>query len=325
MDKKSILVTGCAGFIGYHTTKALLSRGVDVVGIDNLSDYYDIRLKDYRLKELSKSSLFHFTQIDFSDISSLEKIFSTKKFKAIIHLGGMAGVRYSMENPQLYMRANAIGTLNILDMMKKYDVKKIVMASTSSLYAGQKMPFSEKLPVNSPISPYASTKKAAEVMAYTYHHLYGIDVTVFRYFTVFGPAGRPDMSYFRFIKWINEGKPIELFGDGTQTRDFTYVDDIVSGTIAGLANVGYEIINLGGGKKPISINYMISAIEKLLDKKALINYKPMNKSDMDATSADIGKAKDILGWQPAVDFDEGIKRTVDWYIKNESMVSKIKV
>jgi len=198
-------------------------------------------------------------------------------------------------------------------------------SSSSSLYAGQPMPFKEDYPVNEPISPYAASKKAAEVLSYTYHYLYKIDVSILRYFTVYGPAGRPDMSPFRFIKWIDEGTPIELFGDGTQTRDFTFVEDIAEGTIKALKPLGYEIINLGGGKKPVKINDMISMMEKNLGKKAIINKKPFQNADMNDTSADVSKALKVLDWQPKVEFEDGIKLTADWYLKNKSWLKDIKL
>jgi nucleoside-diphosphate-sugar epimerase len=230
-----------------------------------------------------------------------------------------------MENPHVYMSTNAQGTLNILEMMRKYEIKKMVLASTSSLYAGQPMPFKEDLPVNTPISPYAASKKAGEVMCYTYHYLFGIDISVVRYFTVYGPAGRPDMSIFRFIKWIDEGTPIELFGDGTQARDFTYVDDIARGTIKAMKPVGYEIINLGGGKNPISINYVIGQVENLLGKKAIIDHKSFHKTDIKETWADIKKAKELLDWQPSVALDAGLKNTVDWYLQNKDWVKDLQL
>lgn len=248
-----VLVTGCAGFIGWKTSEKLLNQGYTVIGIDNMNDYYDPKLKNYRLSLLEKNNRFKFFPVDIENIQALEVIFRLYKFDAVLNLAARAGVRYSMINPHVYLSTNASGTLNLLELMKKYGIGKMVLASTSSLYAGQPMPFKEDLAVNTPISPYAASKKAAEVMAYTYHYLFGIDVSVVRYFTVYGPAGRPDMSIFRFIKWIDEGKPIILYGDGSQARDFTYVDDIADGTILAMKNVGYEIINLGGGKNPISL------------------------------------------------------------------------
>ena len=221
------LVTGVAGFIASQVTTQLLAAGHTVFGVDNLNDYYDVRLKKHRLEQLNLvpgHGQFHFMQMDIEDLSACDRLFEGRKFSVIFNLAARAGVRYSMLNPHVYMSTNAIGTLNLLECMRKYEVKKMVLASTSSLYAGQPMPFTETLPVNTPISPYAASKKAAEVMAYSYHHLYQLDISVVRYFTVYGPAGRPDMSIFRFIKWIDEGQPIELFGDGSQSRDFTYVE-----------------------------------------------------------------------------------------------------
>ncbi|MGB9766947.1 MAG: GDP-mannose 4,6-dehydratase [Sulfurihydrogenibium sp.] len=322
---KKVLLTGAAGFIGWRTGKFLLEKGVEVVGIDNMNDYYDVRLKEYRKKDLEKYENFKFYKVDIENLGALEVIFSDHKFDCVLNLAARAGVRYSMLNPFVYMTTNANGTLNLLELMKKYQVKKMVLASTSSLYAGQPMPFKEDLPVNTPISPYAASKKAAEVMAYTYHYLYGIDVSVVRYFTVYGPAGRPDMSIFRFIKWIDEGKPIILYGDGSQARDFTYVDDIAEGTILATKELGYEIINLGGGKNPISLKTVIETIEKHLGKKAKIDYRPFHKADLKETWADITKAEKLLGWKPKVSFEEGIKRTVEWYIENREFLKDVEV
>src|SRR3989339_1052184 len=272
--KNTVLLTGACGFIGAFVAKQLLEQGFTVVGVDNLNDYYDVKLKNHRLENLNPDSNFIFYPSDIEDRPALKSIFEKHKFDCIINLAARAGVRYSMINPMIYMTTNAIGTLNLLELMKDHNVKKMVLASTSSLYAGQEMPFDETLPVNTPISPYAASKKAAEAMSYSYHYLYGLDISVVRYFTVYGPAGRPDMCMFRFIKWIDEGSPIELFGDGAQARDFTYVTDIADGTIKAMKPLGYEVINLGGGNQPYAINYVISAIEKHLNKKAIINYQP---------------------------------------------------
>lgn len=322
---KKILVTGAAGFIGARTTQLLLEQGIDVVGVDNLNDYYDVQLKKHRLANLEKNKNFHFYYGDIEDIQILRRIFQEHSFDGVINLAARAGVRYSQENPFVYMTTNAMGTLNLLEQMREFSVKKIVLASTSSLYAGQPLPFTENLSVNTPISPYAATKKAAEVMAYTYHYLYGIDVSICRYFTVYGPAGRPDMSPFRFIKWIYEGTPITLYGDGNQSRDFTFVEDIAKGTIAALQPVGYEIFNLGRGDSPISLNKMIEMIEEYTGKKANIDYQPIQKTDMTETMADITKAKNILHWQPETDFKTGLKESVDWYLNNIEWTSKIKI
>ncbi|NPA17236.1 SDR family NAD(P)-dependent oxidoreductase [Persephonella sp.] len=324
-SKQTILVTGAAGFIGWKTARFLLEGGFRVVGIDNMNRYYDVRLKEWRKKDLERYEEFKFFHVDIENLGALRVLFESFRFDAVINLAARAGVRYSMENPHVYMQTNAQGTLNLLELMKEHGTKKMVLASTSSLYAGQPMPFKEDLPVNTPISPYAASKKAAEVMAYTYHYLYGLDISVVRYFTVYGPAGRPDMSIFRFIKWIDEGSPIRLFGDGSQARDFTYVDDIARGTILAMKPVGYEIINLGGGKNPVSLKEIISKIENLLGKKAKIEYKPFHKADMKETWADIEKAEKLLGWKPQIDIDEGLKRTVEWYLENRDWVRDVSV
>jgi UDP-glucuronate 4-epimerase len=318
------LVTGAAGFIASRTTQLLLDAGHTVVGVDNLNDYYDVRLKEHRLAQLTSRPNFTFARLDIEDLSALEPLFTQHRFDAVLNLAARAGVRYSLENPFVYLSTNAQGTLNMLEVMRRHGVKKHVMASSSSLYAGQKMPFNEDLPVNTPISPYAASKKAAEVMAYTYHHLYQIDSTVLRYFTVYGPASRPDMAQLRFIKWIDEGTPIQLFGDGSQSRDFTFVDDIARGTIAALATPGYEIINLGGGRNPIMMTTMIEKLEALLGKKAIYDRKPAHAADIKETWADIGKAERLLGWKPRVAIDQGLKLCVDWYRANQAWLSGLK-
>ncbi|MFC1809137.1 NAD-dependent epimerase/dehydratase family protein [Candidatus Omnitrophota bacterium] len=359
---KTVLVTGAAGFIASKTSELLLKKGYRVVGVDNMNDYYDVTLKNYRLRELKKLSAsmssrkttskvvpakagisgscfrrndmrekrgrrcgeFIFHKIDIENMTSCKRIFNKYKFTSVVNLAARAGVRYSLINPHVYLTTNGNGTLNLLELCREKGIKKFLLASTSSLYAGQKMPFKESLPVNTPISPYAASKKAAEVMCYSYHYLYGIDVSIVRYFTVYGPAGRPDMSIFRFIKWIDEGKPIELFGDGTQSRDFTYVDDIAAGTVKALRPVGYEIINLGGNK-PFKLNYAIKLIEKYLGKKTKYKYLPFHKADLMATWANVDKAGKLLKWKAKVGLEEGIKRSVEWYLDNKSWVSKVKL
>lgn len=321
-----ILVTGSAGFIGAKTCEQLLIKEIEVVGIDNLNDYYDVNLKQHRLNYLQKFSNFNFIKGDIENFNFVKSIFETHNFTSVINLAARAGVRYSMDNPFVYLSTNSNGTLNLLECMKTYKVNKMVLASTSSLYAGQSMPFSETLSVNTPISPYAASKKSAEMMCYSYHYLYGVDINILRYFTVYGPAGRPDMSIFRFIKFIDEGLPLEIYGDGSQSRDFTYVDDIADGTIkASQINLGYEIINLGGGQNPISINKVISLIETFLNKKAIIRNKDFHKADLKETWADISKAKKLLNWQPTIKFEEGIKNTIDWYSNNKPWVNSIKL
>lgn len=262
--------------------------------------------------------------MDIENLEGLREVFKENSFDCVINEAARAGVRYSMENPYVYFTTNVLGTLNLLELCKEYGVKKFVLASTSSLYAGQSMPFREDLPVNTPISPYASSKKSAEVLCYTYHYLYGIDVSVVRYFTVYGPAGRPDMSVFRFIKWILEDKPLEVFGDGSQSRDFTYVDDIAEGTILATRPLGYEIINLGNNR-PHSLMEMIGLIERYTGKKARFEMRDFHKADMKATWADIGKAKSLLGWEPKVSLEEGIKRTVEWTLENWSWIKDVRL
>lgn len=354
---KTYLVTGVAGFIASRTAELLLEQGHNVVGVDNLNDYYDIRLKTYRLQKLAASQdapeellsllspinctattyqgpknfssttegrgTFTFHKLDIEDKAVLGELFREFRFDAVLNLAARAGVRYSMIDPEVYMTTNAMGTLYLMDAMRENGCKKLVLASTSSLYAGQPMPFREDLPVNTPISPYAASKKAAEMMAYSYHYLYDLDVSVVRYFTVYGPAGRPDMCIFRFMKWIDEGTPLELFGDGSQSRDFTYVDDIARGTIAALKPVGYEVMNLGGGNRPVDLNEVIAYIENALDKKAIIVNKPFHKADIKETSADIAKANRLLGWTPNVTPEEGFRKSMEWYVANREWLKDV--
>jgi len=317
-----VLLTGAAGFIGFETAKKLLSLGCKVVGVDNLNDYYDVRLKQYRVDILNEHNNFYFHKLDIENYGALEILFDMYKFDAVINLAARAGVRYSIENPFVYFNTNTNGTVNLLELCKKHKIDKFVLASTSSLYAGQEMPFTEDKPVNTPISPYAASKKGAEVSCYTYHYLFGIDVTIVRYFTVYGPAGRPDMSIFRFIKQIDLGEPIIIYGDGSQSRDFTFVEDIADGTVKALKKVGYEIINLGNNN-PNKLAEAIKYIENYLGKKAIFEYRPFHKADMLATWANIEKAKNLLGWSPKVTLEEGIKRTIDWYKENYEFASKI--
>lgn len=326
---KKYLVTGAAGFIASQVCLELLVQGNEVVGVDNLNDYYDVRLKNWRLSQLRENPQaenFSFEKLDIEHNEALKQMFDKYgQFDAVLNLAARAGVRYSMENPHVYLSTNTEGTLNLLECMRSTGCNKLVLASTSSLYAGQDMPFKEDLAVNEPLSPYAASKKGGELMAYSYHKLYGIDVSVVRYFTVFGPAGRPDMSIFRFIKWIDEETPIEIFGDGSQSRDFTFVNDIARGTKAALKDVGYEIINLGGGRNPVSLLSIIEQLESLLGKKGKIDYKPFHIADLMETWADIEKAKSLLDWEPKVSLEEGLKHSVDWYLENREWLKEINV
>lgn len=322
---KKVLVTGAAGFIASQVCELLVAQGVEVIAVDNMNDYYDVRLKEYRAIKVKSLKGVSFYEMDIEDKAALHELFDSHQFDVIFNLAARAGVRYSMENPDIYMTTNAMGSLNLLEEMRKRNIKKFVLASTSSLYAGQKMPFTEDLAVNTPISPYAASKKAAEVMAYSYHYLYGIDVSIVRYFTVFGPAGRPDMSIFRFIHWIDNGQPIELFGDGGQSRDFTYVTDIARGTVLAAKSVGYEVINLGGGRNPVSINRIIEGLESRLGKKAIVKGMDFHIADIKETWADISKAKRLLDWEPQVSLDQGLDATVAWYKENKSWLKDIKL
>ena len=305
-----ILLTGCAGFIGAKVSEMLLNRGVQVIGIDNLNDYYSPKLKNFRLQQLTQLNKdFIFFNADIEDNEFLTNLFKDNKFDAVYNLAARAGVRASLDTPDIYMKTNALGTLNLLECMRKYSVKKFILTSTSSLYAGQKMPFVEDLPVNEPISPYAASKKAAEMLCYTYHHLYKIDVSILRCFTVYGPNGRPDMSPDKFMKCILHKKPLPLNGDGTQSRDFTFVDDIAEGIILAQKNLGYEVINLGN-ENPHTINEMIALLEEFSGKKAIIETHPFNNSDMMHTCANTDKAKKLLGWQPKISLRNGLQKMV---------------
>ena len=316
-------VTGCAGFIGSKVTELLLKDGESVVGVDNLNDAYDVRLKRWRLQQLEGESGFQFHELDICNQSALHEAFNTNTPDAVINLAARAGVRYSVENPWVYYETNVTGTLNLLELCREAEVKKFVLASTSSLYgANNPQPFREDANTNSPISPYAASKKGAETLCYTYHHLHGIDVTVLRFFTVYGPAGRPDMSPFRFVQWISEGRPVVVYGDGGQSRDFTYVDDVARGTIAGLKPLGYEVINLGSDS-PVVLMDMIHLVEELTGKKAKIDYKPVHPADVRATWADIGRAEQLLGWRPHSSFRDGFSALVDWYQTNREWAKKI--
>jgi UDP-glucuronate 4-epimerase len=317
------LVTGAAGFIGSKVVEQLLERGDDVVGIDNLNDAYDVRLKEWRLARIEGRERFTFVRGDIEKRVDVQRLFGRGSFDGILNLAARAGVRPSVENPWIYSDANMMGTLNLLDAARQHGVGKFVLSSTSSLYGGEnERPFSETANTDRPLSPYAASKKAAETMAYTYHYLHGIDVTVFRYFTVYGPAGRPDMSLFRFVQWIREEMPVHVFGDGSQERDFTYVDDVARGTIAGLKPVGYEIINLCSDE-PVVLSDAIRMVEEAVGRRAHIEYSAMHAADVKATWANIEKAERLLGWRPQTDFRTGVRNLVDWYETNRDWARKI--
>ena len=321
------LVTGVAGFIANKVAEFLLADGHAVTGVDNLNDAYDVRLKDWRLAQIKDMPGFTFRNMDIADYDAVKALWKTSEkqpFEAVINLAARAGVRQSVENPWVYVDTNTTGTLNLLEQCKESGVSKLVLASTSSLYGSRNpRPFSEDADTDGPLSPYAASKKGAEAMCHSYHHLCGIDVSIMRYFTVYGPAGRPDMSLFRFTQWIHEERPLTVFGDGSQERDFTYVDDIARGTIAAAkTKVGYEIINLGSDT-PIVLMDVIRMIEKMVGKEATIEYKPFHPADMMVTWANIGKAERLLGWRPQVSFEAGVQALVDWYQANRDWAKDI--
>ena len=318
------LITGAAGFIAARVAEMLLDAGHTIYGIDNLNDAYDVRVKEYRLKRLLTKSGFSFKRMDISrreEVEALEK--ETAGFDAVINLAARAGVRSSVIDPWVFVETNTTGTLNLLEFCRRKKIKKFILASTSSLYGSHNpMPFKEDADTDRPLQPYAASKKGAEALCHAYHYLYDIDVTIFRYFTVYGPAGRPDMVMFRFTQWINEDRPVRLNGDGEQSRGFTYLDDIARGTILGLKPLGYEIINLGG-HEVITINDLIRMLEKRLGKKAMIERYPFDKADALANWADVEKARALLGWEPQVSIEEGVDSLVDWYLKERSWVSQV--
>ena len=330
------LLTGCAGFIGSKVSELLLAEGHAVVGLDNVNDAYDVRLKQWRLKQLEGRPGLEFHYLDITDREALKVLFLNgrerrdRPFDAVINLAARAGVRQSVENPWVYFDTNVTGTLNLLELCREFGIKKFVLASTSSLYGAVlngrdrlNRPFREDDVTDRPLSPYAASKKAAEALCYTYHYLSGIDVTVLRYFTVYGPGGRPDMSLFRFVQWISEGRPVTVFGDGRQSRDFTYVDDIAAGTVAALKPVGFDVINLGSDK-PVVLMEVIRLIERLVDRTAKIDFKPRHPADVMATWADIGKAGKILGWRPQTKFEDGVRNLVAWYRDNRTWAREIR-
>ncbi|MBV6396517.1 MAG: UDP-glucose 4-epimerase [Anaerolineales bacterium] len=309
------LVTGAAGFIGARTTSMLIEQGHTVVGVDNMNDAYDVRIKEYRLKRLQSLPGFDFVRGDISEreILNRKSDITHRTFDAVINLAARAGVRFSVENPWAFLESNVMGTLNMLELCRQSGCPKFLLASTSSIY-GENPPYPtpETASSSEPLQPYAASKKGAEVLAHSYHHLYGVDVSVVRYFTVYGPAGRPDLAMFRFVQWISEGRPVLVNGDGKQSRGFTFVDDIARGTIAALQPLGYEIINLGG-HETITINGLIEMTEELVGKPANIKYGPPNLADMFQNWADVSKARQLLGWQPQVNLRDGMMKLIEWY------------
>jgi UDP-glucuronate 4-epimerase len=327
-----ILVTGAAGFIGMHVCKALLLRGDSVVGLDNLNDYYDFSLKQARLRELQKDAAFSFVHADVADADAVNRLFRANQPERVIHLAAQAGVRYSLTNPHAYVQSNLVGFVNLLEACRHHGCGHLVYASSSSVYGGnQKLPFSEHDSVDHPVSLYAATKKSNELMAHTYSHLFGLPTTGLRFFTVYGPWGRPDMALFLFTRAILEGKPIDVFNHGRMRRDFTYIDDIVEGVVRVLdrpaqpdpdfdplqpdpatSNVPYRLYNIGN-HQPVELMAYIEALEASLGRTAQKNFLPLQQGDVPATHADTALLRADTGFAPATSISDGIGRFVDWY------------
>jgi UDP-glucuronate 4-epimerase len=318
-----VLVTGCAGFIGSRVTALLIEQGHEVRGIDNLSDAYDVRMKNWRVEKLLAANDVDWVNGDITDRDSVSALIDDFKPDAVVNLAARAGVRQSIDNPWVYYETNVTGTLNLLEACKDAGVSRFLLASTSSVYGENKMPFSEDAEIDSFLSPYATSKKAAEDLCRLYNHLFDFDITVFRFFTVYGPSGRPDMSLFRFVRWIVEGEPLQLNGDGTQQRDFTHVDDVARGVVLAIdRRPGYETINLGSDS-PVELNTVIDEIESLVGKTATIEHHPFPSTDVKATWANISRARELLGWEPQVDLKQGVASVVDWYMDNRDWAKEI--
>jgi len=308
---KTILVTGSAGFIGFHVSRALLERGDSVIGVDNFNDYYDTKLKEDRNAILEKYDNYKLYRTDICDKEALDKIFFTEKIDIICHLAAQAGARYSIDHPAEYVQTNIQGSINIFEMARSHNIKDIIFASSSSVYGNNPVPWSESQEVGEPINPYGASKRATELLAYTYHKLYGLNMTILRFFTVYGPWGRPDMAYFKWSDAISNNKPIDVYNEGNMKRDFTYVDDIVNGTLSAIDNPKpYVIYNLGNHKSE-EIGTMINLIEKHLGKEAKKNMRPLQAGDFLESFADIDKAKKDLGFEPKTSLDEGIKKYIE--------------
>ena len=320
-----VLVTGCAGFIGSRVSALLSATGHEVVGIDNLSDAYDVRMKQFRVDNLLAHNAVEWVNSDITNNESVRALMSNVKPDAVINLAARAGVRQSIDSPWVYYDTNVIGTLNLLEACKEFGVNRFLLASTSSVYGNGSMPFSEDAHIEDLLSPYAASKKSAEDLCKLYWRLFDFDTTIFRFFTVYGPSGRPDMSMFRFVKWIFEEQSVQLNGDGSQRRDFTFVDDVARGVVGSLdRHPGFDVINLGSDG-PVEINEVINEIEMVIGKTAIIEQHPFPQTDMIATWANISRARELLDWEPQTSLEEGINATVDWYKQNRDFAKNIRL
>ncbi len=309
-----VLITGGAGFIGSHVTAWLLKRGDEVICLDNFNDYYDPQRKRRNIEPFLERPGYSLHEGDIRSLEDLQAVFGASPIDKVLHIAAMAGVRYSIQHPELYAAVNVTGTTNVLEIARRHNVRNFVFASSSSVYgARSEAPFRESEMADCPISPYAATKRAAELLTFTYHHLYGLNCTSLRFFTVYGPKGRPDMAPYLFTRWIFEGKELTMFGDGSSRRDYTYIDDIVAGVVAALdADLPFEIINLGNSRT-VSLNEFISVVEDAVGKRANVVSVNTQPGDVPLTSADIRKAQDLLGYSPQTDIREGMNRFVTWY------------
>ncbi len=317
-----VLLTGSAGFIGFHVARALLKKGIEVIGLDNLTDYYDVQLKENRLKHLRTNNLFTDLNIDVCDYSGLEKVTNEFKPQIVVHFAAQAGVRYSLVNPEIYVKTNFTGFYNIIEVSKKVGVDKFIYASSSSVYGNDSFPpFKESEIADKPLNLYAATKRSNELLAYSYNHLYGLKVLGLRFFTVYGPWGRPDMALFKFVKNILNDEAIDLFNNGNHSRDFTYIDDIVSGVLLAVLSESNNqlnsndtsIYNIGKGS-PEKLTDFLAVIEDKLGKRANVNFLDKQMGDVDMTFADISKLTREFGYNPKVSIDEGVGHFVDWYL-----------
>lgn len=318
LKNSNVLVTGAAGFIGSHLCEKLIDEGIRVTGLDNFDPFYSRTMKEANLATLQSGPNFQFVEADIRDPESINSVVREGRFDMIVHLAAKAGVRPSIEDPPGYQDVNINGTVVMLEAAKQADIKKFIFASSSSVYGNnEKVPFSEKDNVDYPISPYAATKKAGELLCHTYSHLYDIDMTCLRFFTVYGPRQRPDLAIHKFTRLIEAGEPIPVFGDGSARRDFTYIDDIIDGVIAAMQKCqGYEIYNLGESR-PVRLDELIDKIENVLGKKAIINRLPMQPGDVIQTYADVTKAKKHLGYDPKTELDAGLTEFVKWFRQSQ--------